>query len=719
MRTEARTGAAARRGTRVVGACTGALALAALLAAPGRLPAANGDVVGISNVLAGREITGITFDQTSNSFWAAGRLTGKLYQVRLDLSAIDREIDNPHGVGVIPNFILTWGLTYRPLTRTLFILAQEGTSYRIREVRTADGVEVPEGAFTVVPPDPQTSTLRGIAYDTIARAFWYIDSNNDVIVQTDLSGQVLGTRHLPGDDPRETTLRGEGISFELFEVAPNAYEPRLYLTYGDIFRKNPSRILQINPETGASTGIEVPLGSVPGTISAIQGFRVGPQRRFAVATLEGRIAQVEQVLPQPVPPSDLKCTLTLGNKVDLQWNNHGDGTSGAYGGEIVILRNGVAFTTVPGSSTSYIDATPSQGQSTYSLRAAGTAGGSLSPVSFPCEICVGTGGLVRWSPFGGVSPYDLATDPATGEVFVTDNIGQGRGKILRYSRDFQLLGEVPSPWDRPGAIAFLPSVTLQGQSFTNLLAVGRTDGVLVKLMDVAGAEKTTIALEGITNSFPGSLTYDSRRQRFIYTNSELLAPEIIVADSNGRKLGTCTPPSVLNLPLTRQGIAYDPLQDTLLVCFEDGLVRELYLGSCVPTGFEIGLSCLGEGFAGSGFVGGMELAGNTLLVSGRESRALFQVFLFPAGPPFIRGDFDRNSQVNITDAVGMADYLFRSGPAPECPDAADSNDDGTLDVSDPLFLLIHLFLQGTLPAPSPEPGQDPTNRDGIGCNEED
>ncbi|HZN56792.1 MAG TPA: hypothetical protein VFD71_01865, partial [Planctomycetota bacterium] len=54
--------------------------------------------------------------------------------------------------------------------------------------------------------------------------------------------------------------------------------------------------------------------------------------------------------------------------------------------------------------------------------------------------------------------------------------------------------------------------------------------------------------------------------------------------------------------------------------------------------------------------------------------------------------------------------LFNGGEAPGCPDAADSNDDGRVDIGDPIALLGYLFL-GTKAPPAPGPttcGEDPT-----------
>ena len=45
----------------------------------------------------------------------------------------------------------------------------------------------------------------------------------------------------------------------------------------------------------------------------------------------------------------------------------------------------------------------------------------------------------------------------------------------------------------------------------------------------------------------------------------------------------------------------------------------------------------------------------------------------------------------------------------DCPDACDADDDGDLDIADPLWILGYLFLNGEAPPPpSPFPGEDTT-----------
>ena len=70
----------------------------------------------------------------------------------------------------------------------------------------------------------------------------------------------------------------------------------------------------------------------------------------------------------------------------------------------------------------------------------------------------------------------------------------------------------------------------------------------------------------------------------------------------------------------------------------------------------------------------------------------------------------------MDDAIGTLDWLFRGGSAPACKDAADVNDDGRNNVSDPIYTLNHLFLGGPAPPPPyPEKGRDP-GPDSLACS---
>ena len=82
---------------------------------------------------------------------------------------------------------------------------------------------------------------------------------------------------------------------------------------------------------------------------------------------------------------------------------------------------------------------------------------------------------------------------------------------------------------------------------------------------------------------------------------------------------------------------------------------------------------------------------------------------------FQRGDANQDEALDLSDAVFSLNYLFLQGTEPPCLDAADSNDDGFPDISDPIYTLLSLFADGPAPpVPFPDCGPDPTE-DELGC----
>ncbi|MFP6739653.1 MAG: dockerin type I domain-containing protein, partial [Planctomycetota bacterium] len=83
---------------------------------------------------------------------------------------------------------------------------------------------------------------------------------------------------------------------------------------------------------------------------------------------------------------------------------------------------------------------------------------------------------------------------------------------------------------------------------------------------------------------------------------------------------------------------------------------------------------------------------------------------------FLRGDVDDNGFVNLTDAVSLLLYLFQQGNEPSCTDSTDIDDNGFVNLTDGVSLLNHLFRAG--PAPQApgflECGVDPTAEDALG-----
>ncbi len=82
---------------------------------------------------------------------------------------------------------------------------------------------------------------------------------------------------------------------------------------------------------------------------------------------------------------------------------------------------------------------------------------------------------------------------------------------------------------------------------------------------------------------------------------------------------------------------------------------------------------------------------------------------------FIRGDFDLNRTIDVTDVVQILRHLFQGAPAP-CTLAGDANADGRLEQGDAIYLAGFLFLDGPSPPPPyPRPGTDEEGTASLGC----
>lgn len=82
---------------------------------------------------------------------------------------------------------------------------------------------------------------------------------------------------------------------------------------------------------------------------------------------------------------------------------------------------------------------------------------------------------------------------------------------------------------------------------------------------------------------------------------------------------------------------------------------------------------------------------------------------------FQRGDCNQDGQVNIADPIFLLNYMFQQAAEPGCLDSCDVNDDGVVDIADPIFSLS--FFKGGGPLPPPPfnvCGSDPS-ADDLDC----
>jgi hypothetical protein len=75
---------------------------------------------------------------------------------------------------------------------------------------------------------------------------------------------------------------------------------------------------------------------------------------------------------------------------------------------------------------------------------------------------------------------------------------------------------------------------------------------------------------------------------------------------------------------------------------------------------------------------------------------------------FIRGDANGDGAATISDAHRICQGLFMNlGITPECEAAWDANDDGSVDLTDVLWIVLSGLGGKPIPAPNPEPGPEP------------
>jgi len=103
------------------------------------------------------------------------------------------------------------------------------------------------------------------------------------------------------------------------------------------------------------------------------------------------------------------------------------------------------------------------------------------------------------------------------------------------------------------------------------------------------------------------------------------------------------------------------------------------------------------------------------LIAGFLLASTFPLISLAGSPRFRRGDVNGSGNIDISDPVGIVLHLFLGEGPPGCLDAADVDDSGVLDLSDAISLIEFLFMGGpAFPAPYPSCGEDPTV-DGLDC----
>ena len=84
--------------------------------------------------------------------------------------------------------------------------------------------------------------------------------------------------------------------------------------------------------------------------------------------------------------------------------------------------------------------------------------------------------------------------------------------------------------------------------------------------------------------------------------------------------------------------------------------------------------------------------------------------------PFVRGDVNQDGRIDIGDPIRLLAYLFAGARILPCFDAADANDDERMDIADAIAILTYLFGEGGDLPPPVVCGPDPSGEE-LDCRE--
>ena len=633
--------------------------------------------------------TDLTVRTVDGSVWGIDATSGKIcVYTTAGTLALTNMIDHPIGAAQAPLFQPQCsGISYSAATDTFWILNSTGL-----ELLEMDSLGNPLGAPVSI---QVSSTLTGLALNPLNGHLWTLNSQDNTAIEIDpIDGSILSTLALPGSPVRYSG--GLDIRFDNGVAM-------LDFTYGDVFDAGISEVRSVNLTSGELSCYLVDLEQIESS-EVLLGIAVSGPSVYVTTCCE--VYEIDATQNSVLAPADLLGLVDGEGNATLNWRNCGPGINGIYN-SIRITRNGAIIDTISGSASNWTDSSPpAEADILYQVQ--GVVGSNLATSSVSLNNAAG--GLAQVLSIPGFYPRDLAYDPEQDDLYVTDS----------FSSEIRVFG------------SDLVQKRVIDTGLANLRGIGYNTLMDVLLVSRAGSSLVTF-IDPMTgspqSSFPSSvdeitaISYDTAADDWLLfrnTNSpdaEVLRME--AADGlEGNPLGTIAPPQTSGLVLSS---GMTSLEDgTLLIGIDAGGIGTS-VSQLTSFGFPLSYSMPMESIGNSLQLlnnpwTGLEAIGSTVVVAGNATSTLYKLILVSDGPDFLRGDSDGNSLVNLADAIFTATWLYSGGTAPSCMDAVDANDDGRLDISDPLYTLLYLFAgSAPPPIPFPLPGEDPTFLDNLGC----
>ncbi|HVR76532.1 MAG TPA: hypothetical protein VMT52_19540 [Planctomycetota bacterium] len=630
------------------------------------------------------------------------------------------------------------GIAFAEETRMIFVfnasasrvavLDEVGALTRVFDAKLPNLEEDPEA-------DPDHGFVVGMTYDPAGNggggSLWVVETERDRIFEIDLEGNVLANLPHPylTVDPLPPgtpfSISGGGIANVSW-----GNPGELLLTGGALYSQRVTHVFRMDKKTGEVVpGSGLPADGIRAASFSssfvIDSYSTASGPRLVALSQAGRRAELLEVdarAPAVPAPAFLKARQPGQEDQVLL-----DFTPNGVSGTVEVYRDCEKVADLPPGATSFLDPAVTPGIHGYRLRAV-EAGlhGDMARVS----LRVGPGAVLeRRLLWPARSPQQISQDPVDGSFAVAVNWPGDERKVFHFDETFRHVETresiVDPEWNiaalairvPPGGSRELNYITWQQPVPFSDVNSQRFFLVRESLAgDALGEEE--IFPPRPTNGFityPTGLTWDSTRDRFYFL--ERNSRTFVLMSVEGDILQTFPHPSppfqnfVFNL-----GLDFVPERGTLFILGSSRhdhrvtKVLEMTTGGLL-TGLEIPL----DGVPAT--ITGIQVSGSELIAVGTGGFSeIFRLKAFPGtSRSFVRGDSDSSGSVNLTDVVVLLDHLFRGGPLPSCGDAADADDNGTLNLTDALAILITLFRGGgPLPAPYPEPGSDPTP-DGLTC----
>ncbi len=453
---------------------------------------------------------------------------------------------------------------------------------------------------------------------------------------------------------------------------------------------------------GANDGFGTTFPAGPGTLADFDGEPVAGDWTLTVQDLapgeEGSLRGWDLLVCPAAcaPPFGLTCDSDCQTgDVTLTWLNPVTYTT------IDVLRDGIVIATLPGDATTHVD-TVASGLYQYELV------GSCDPgaTSTTCSTI--------HAPYSGETHLIYAGERPAGAI---DSVGAVRAALQANGESPLVITDLTSDcyqgfpttgvvWVLLGTFPDSRVLTVdEGQQLADWAAAGAA--VYIEGADVWGFDdptpfaqydgiEDTTALDG-DDSFENMIGLAHADLDLSDLTAAYQQDQLTSSDFTDQLLPTgATPGQTTDLPAGSAGLIWQ--DETAL--YGTGV----YFQAADPNGRVIAQSWEFGGYAGDSD----DLAARYLNV------------LAPVDPSaqFRRGDANDDGSVQISDAVFLLSYLFIPGSDdPPCFSAADPNDDGSVQISDAVYLLSYLFVPSSPPPPAPFPdcGVEGTP-DGLLCD---